>query len=48
LVEREGLGRTEGFTLVAVEGGKPGEIVESLITGHDGERLTATPLLEAA
>ncbi|WP_028033776.1 tRNA (N(6)-L-threonylcarbamoyladenosine(37)-C(2))-methylthiotransferase MtaB [Chelativorans sp. J32] len=48
LVEREGIGRTEGFTLAAIEVGRPGEIVEALITGHDGERLTATPLREAA
>ncbi|MCT7376617.1 tRNA (N(6)-L-threonylcarbamoyladenosine(37)-C(2))-methylthiotransferase MtaB [Chelativorans salis] len=39
LVEREGLGRTEGFTLAAVEG-KPGDVVDAFVTGHDGERLT--------
>lgn len=39
LVEREGLGRTEGFTLAAVEAGRPGEIVEAVVSGHDGERL---------
>lgn len=43
LVEREGLGRTEGFTLVALNRGAPGEIVEVDIAGHDGERLTAAP-----
>lgn len=44
LVEREGLGRTEGFTLAAVTNGKPGEIIEARISGHDGERLvTALP-----
>ncbi|MEW9805969.1 tRNA (N(6)-L-threonylcarbamoyladenosine(37)-C(2))-methylthiotransferase MtaB [Mesorhizobium sp. ZMM04-5] len=43
LVEREGLGRTEGFTLAALAAGKPGEIVNAVITGHDGERLTAVP-----
>ncbi|CAI2932325.1 tRNA (N(6)-L-threonylcarbamoyladenosine(37)-C(2))-methylthiotransferase MtaB [Aminobacter niigataensis] len=43
LVEREGLGRTEGFTLVALDCGEPGEIVEVDIAGHDGERLTAAP-----
>ncbi len=43
LVEREGLGRTEGFTLVALDRGAPGEIVEVDIAGHDGERLTAAP-----
>ena len=44
LVEREGLGRTEGFTLAAVTTGQPGEIIEARISGHDGERLvTALP-----
>lgn len=43
LVEREGLGRTEGFTLVALDRGAPGEIIEVDIAGHDGERLTAAP-----
>ena len=41
LVEREGLGRTEGFTLAAIGIGAPGEIVEAFVTGHDGARLTA-------
>jgi threonylcarbamoyladenosine tRNA methylthiotransferase MtaB len=41
LLERDGLGRTEGFTLTALAAGKPGEIVEAIVTGHDGERLTA-------
>ena len=44
LIEREGLGRTEGFTLTTLDAGKPGEIVEAAIIGHDGERLSATPL----
>jgi threonylcarbamoyladenosine tRNA methylthiotransferase MtaB len=39
LVERDGLGRTEGFTLAAVDIGAPGEIVERIVTGHDGQRL---------
>ncbi|ODT56493.1 MAG: tRNA (N(6)-L-threonylcarbamoyladenosine(37)-C(2))-methylthiotransferase MtaB [Methylobacterium sp. SCN 67-24] len=43
LVEREGLGRTEGFTLVALDRGAAGEIIEVDIAGHDGERLTAAP-----
>ncbi len=43
LVEREGIGRTEGFTLVSVAGGAPGRIVEAEIVGHDGERLAAVP-----
>jgi threonylcarbamoyladenosine tRNA methylthiotransferase MtaB len=44
LIEREGLGRTEGFTLAVLDTGAPGEIVEAAITGHDGERLVAAPL----
>ena len=44
LVEREGLGRTEGFTLAAIDAGAPGEIVPAQITGRDGQRLTAAPL----
>ncbi|RWN36801.1 tRNA (N(6)-L-threonylcarbamoyladenosine(37)-C(2))-methylthiotransferase MtaB [Mesorhizobium sp.] len=44
LVERDGLGRTEGFTLAAVSAGAPGEIVEADIAGHDGARLIAAPL----
>ncbi|MBB3235969.1 tRNA (N(6)-L-threonylcarbamoyladenosine(37)-C(2))-methylthiotransferase MtaB [Phyllobacterium endophyticum] len=41
LVEREGLGRTEGFTLVAVDDGMPGQIIRRSINGHDGEKLLA-------
>lgn len=44
LIEREGIGRTEGFTIVAIEAGQPGEIVSAQVTGHDGERLIARPL----
>jgi threonylcarbamoyladenosine tRNA methylthiotransferase MtaB len=48
LVEREGLGRTEGFTLAAIDAGRPGEIVEAVVTGHDGGRLLATPIAAQA
>ena len=49
LIERDGLGRTEGFTLTALAAGAPGEIVEATVTGHDGQRLIAAPLaLQAA
>ncbi|KFB08784.1 tRNA (N(6)-L-threonylcarbamoyladenosine(37)-C(2))-methylthiotransferase MtaB [Nitratireductor basaltis] len=48
LVEKPGLGRTEGFTLAAIDKGNPGEIVEATITGHDGDKLVARPLAEAA
>jgi len=41
LVEKEGLGRTEGFTLASVPMGTPGEIIDAHIAGHDGERLVA-------
>src|SRR5690606_1786531 len=48
LVEREGLGRTEGFTLAAIDAGAPGEIVEAVVGGHDGERLVASRTAQAA
>jgi threonylcarbamoyladenosine tRNA methylthiotransferase MtaB len=48
LVERDGVGRTEGFTMAALGEGKPGEIIETEITGHDGERLLARPLARQA
>lgn len=48
LVEREGLGRTEGFSLVALDAGRPGEIVGVRIAGHDGARLVAAPAAQAA
>ena len=41
LVERPGIGRTEGYTLVALEGGEPGAIVERPISTHDGDKLIA-------
>ncbi|APH69936.1 tRNA (N(6)-L-threonylcarbamoyladenosine(37)-C(2))-methylthiotransferase MtaB [Aquibium oceanicum] len=41
LVEREGIGRTEGFTLVKLDRGSPGEIVPVRIAGHDGSQLIA-------
>jgi threonylcarbamoyladenosine tRNA methylthiotransferase MtaB len=40
LVEKPGLGRTEGFTLVALEGGTAGSIVPVNIIGHDRKKLT--------
>jgi threonylcarbamoyladenosine tRNA methylthiotransferase MtaB len=40
LIEKLGLGRTEGFTLVALEGGAAGLIVPVNITGHDHKKLT--------
>ena len=40
LVERPGLGRTEGFTLVSLDGGAQGSVVAARIIGHDSEKLT--------
>ncbi len=48
LVEREGLGRAEDFTLVALQSGNPGEIIEARIAGHDGQRLLTRSTLTAA
>jgi threonylcarbamoyladenosine tRNA methylthiotransferase MtaB len=49
LVEREGIGRTEGFTIAAVDAGRPGEIVDAAVKGHDGEKLiVAAPAARAA
>jgi threonylcarbamoyladenosine tRNA methylthiotransferase MtaB len=48
LVERDGTGRTEGFTMAAIDRGLPGAIVEAVVTGHDGERLTTTARAQRA
>jgi threonylcarbamoyladenosine tRNA methylthiotransferase MtaB len=40
LIEKPGLGRTEGFTLVSLDGGLAGSIVPVNITGHDTKKLT--------
>jgi threonylcarbamoyladenosine tRNA methylthiotransferase MtaB len=49
LVEHDGIGRTEGFTMAAIDAGAPGEIVEAIVAGHDGARLIARlPAAEAA
>ena len=47
LVERDGIGRTEGFTLAAIDTGLPGEIVSAVVTGHDGEKLIASSMTTA-
>jgi threonylcarbamoyladenosine tRNA methylthiotransferase MtaB len=40
LVERPGIGRTEGFTLARIDGdAAPGTIVTHVVTGHDGTML---------
>lgn len=48
LIERDGLGRTEGFTLAAIGTGAPGEIVDAIVTGHDGARLIVAPFAAQA
>jgi threonylcarbamoyladenosine tRNA methylthiotransferase MtaB len=49
LIEHDGIGRTEGFTLAAIDAGAPGKIVEAVISGHDGSRLIArVPAAQAA
>lgn len=48
LIERDGLGRTEGFTLAAIGGAAPGSILAATITGQDGARLIAAPAAMAA
>ncbi|MEX0954284.1 MAG: tRNA (N(6)-L-threonylcarbamoyladenosine(37)-C(2))-methylthiotransferase MtaB [Rhizobiaceae bacterium] len=41
LIEREGLGRAEDFTLAAIDAGHPGDIVEATVAGNDGDKLIA-------
>jgi threonylcarbamoyladenosine tRNA methylthiotransferase MtaB len=50
LVERPGVARAEDFTEIAFTGeAVVGGVVELLVTGHDGKRVTARlPILEAA
>ncbi|WP_455477032.1 tRNA (N(6)-L-threonylcarbamoyladenosine(37)-C(2))-methylthiotransferase MtaB [Bartonella sp. B41] len=42
LVERDGIGRTEDYTLAKIEGAKAGAIVKAIVVGHDGNKLIAT------
>jgi threonylcarbamoyladenosine tRNA methylthiotransferase MtaB len=48
LVERNGVGRTEGFALAAIDAGEPGDIVAAVVSGHDGTRLLAAPIAALA
>ncbi|MGH6910695.1 MAG: tRNA (N(6)-L-threonylcarbamoyladenosine(37)-C(2))-methylthiotransferase MtaB [Phenylobacterium sp.] len=50
LVERPGLARAEDFTEIAFTGeATVGGVVDLIVTGHDGKRVTARlPMLEAA
>ncbi len=41
LVEKDGLGRTEQFTLAEIDRGRPGEIVPAVVTGHTARALVA-------
>ncbi|MBI1622074.1 tRNA (N(6)-L-threonylcarbamoyladenosine(37)-C(2))-methylthiotransferase MtaB [Aquamicrobium zhengzhouense] len=42
LIEKDGIGRTENFFVTSIAAGQPGDIIEALISGHDGERLIAS------
>jgi threonylcarbamoyladenosine tRNA methylthiotransferase MtaB len=44
LVEHDNIGRTEGFTLATIEQGRPGEVIQAAVTGHDGQRVIAATL----
>ena len=48
LIERNGVGRTEGFVPAAIDAGQPGEIVAATVSGHDGARLIASPVAALA
>ena len=39
LIEKDGLGRTEQFTLTEIDRGIPGEIVSAVVTGHTDRAL---------
>ncbi|CBI77058.1 conserved protein of unknown function [Bartonella clarridgeiae 73] len=41
LIERDGIGRTEDYTLTQIKGTKAGTIVKALIIDHDGKKLIA-------
>ncbi|MCQ0990324.1 tRNA (N(6)-L-threonylcarbamoyladenosine(37)-C(2))-methylthiotransferase MtaB [Jiella marina] len=45
LIEREGLGRAEDFTLCRIDAGLPGRIVDTMITGIADGVLTGVPTL---
>ncbi len=48
LIEKDGLGRTEQFTQVELDGGTAGEIVETRIIGHTGRHLLGETISRAA
>ena len=43
LIERQGIGRAENFTLCRIDAGLPGEIVDAIITGEAKGAATAQP-----
>lgn len=45
LIEKENLGRGEDYSLVQIEGGLIGDIVEGYIYDHDCKKLLARPLI---
>ena len=47
MLERDGLGRTEHFTVAEIDA-TPGAIVAARITGRTDRALIATPLAAAA
>ncbi|MBO0660999.1 tRNA (N(6)-L-threonylcarbamoyladenosine(37)-C(2))-methylthiotransferase MtaB [Jiella sp. MQZ9-1] len=47
LIEREGLGRAENFTLCRIDAGLPGEIVDAIMTGTTGDICIARPAAAA-
>ncbi len=48
LVEREGVGRTEHFTLAEIDMGAPGDIVTAVVTGRSARALRTAAIARAA
>lgn len=48
LAERGGAGRAKDFTPVATPGFTPGELLEGIVTGHDGKTLILAPEIRSA
>ena len=43
LIEQGGIGRTEGFVMTILGEGEAGQIIEAVVSGHDGDKLIAAP-----
>ena len=43
LIEQGGIGRTEGFVMAILGEGEAGQIIEVVVSGHDGDKLIAAP-----